>query len=56
MKFRRFLAIMMTVLMLIGMMPTAMAEACNHFNAVITDTGFDMDYYGNMTLHFVPAE
>jgi len=26
------------------------------FNAVITDTGFDMDYYGTMTLHFVPAE
>jgi len=26
------------------------------FNAVITDTGFDMDYYGTMTLHFEPAE
>lgn len=26
------------------------------FNAVPTATGFDMDYYGTMTLHFVPAE
>ena len=26
------------------------------FNAVLTDTGFDMDYYGTMTLHFVLAE
>lgn len=26
------------------------------FNAVLTDEGFDMDYYGTMTLHFVPAE
>ena len=26
------------------------------FNAVLTDTGFDMDYYGTMNLHFVPAE
>ena len=26
------------------------------FNAVLTETGFDMDYYGTMTLHFVPAE
>jgi len=26
------------------------------FNAILTDTGFDMDYYGTMTLHFVPAE
>ena len=26
------------------------------FNAILTDTGFDMDYYGTMNLHFVPAE
>ena len=26
------------------------------FNAVITDEGFDMDYYGTMTLHFEAAE
>jgi len=26
------------------------------FNAVITEAGFDMDFYGTMTLHFVPAE
>lgn len=26
------------------------------FNAILTDTGFDLDYYGTMTLHFVPAE
>ncbi|MDO4739133.1 MAG: leucine-rich repeat domain-containing protein [Eubacteriales bacterium] len=26
------------------------------FNAVLIDAGFDMDYYGTMTLHFVPAE
>ncbi|MBR5289078.1 MAG: leucine-rich repeat protein [Clostridia bacterium] len=26
------------------------------FNAVLTDAGFDMDYYGTMTLHFVLAE
>lgn len=26
------------------------------FNAVPTPTGFDMDYYGTMTLHFAPAE
>jgi len=26
------------------------------FNAVPTPTGFDMDYYGTMTLHFVPVE
>ena len=26
------------------------------FNAVLTDTGFDLDFYGTMTLHFVPAE
>ena len=26
------------------------------FNAVLTDSGFDMDYYGTMTLHFVLAE
>ncbi len=26
------------------------------FNAVPTSTGFDMDFYGTMTLHFVPAE
>ena len=26
------------------------------FNAVPTPTGFDLDYYGTMTLHFVPAE
>ena len=32
MKFRRIMAIMMTVLMLISMMPTTMAEACNHIN------------------------
>ena len=25
-------------------------------NAVLTGEGFDMDYYGTMTLHFVPAE
>ena len=25
------------------------------FNAILTDTGFDMDYYGTMNLHFVPA-
>jgi hypothetical protein len=26
------------------------------FNAVLTDDGFEMDYYGTMTLHFAPAE
>jgi len=26
------------------------------FNAVITDEGFDMDYYGSMILHFVPEK
>ena len=26
------------------------------FNAVITDAGFDMDFYGTMVLHFVPVE
>ena len=26
------------------------------FNCVATETGFDMDYYGTMTMHFVPAE
>ena len=26
------------------------------FNAALTDTGFDMDYYGTMTLHFVLAQ
>ena len=26
------------------------------FNAALTDAGFDMDYYGTMTLHFVLAE
>jgi len=26
------------------------------FNAALTDSGFDMDYYGTMTLHFVLAE
>ena len=26
------------------------------FNCVPTDTGFDMDYYGTMTMHFIPAE
>jgi hypothetical protein len=26
------------------------------FNCVPTATGFDMDYYGTMTMHFVPAE
>jgi len=26
------------------------------FNAVLTDDGFDMDYYGSMMLHFVPVE
>ncbi len=26
------------------------------FNAIPTSTGFDLDYYGTMTLHFVPAE
>ncbi|MBQ3575211.1 MAG: hypothetical protein IJA26_06055, partial [Clostridia bacterium] len=26
------------------------------FNAVLTETGFDMDFYGTMNLHFVPAE
>jgi hypothetical protein len=26
------------------------------FNAVLTDAGFDMDYYGTMTLHFVLAQ
>ena len=25
-------------------------------NAVLTDAGFDMDYYGTMVLHFVPEE
>ena len=26
------------------------------FNCVPTATGFDMDYYGTMTMHFTPAE
>jgi hypothetical protein len=26
------------------------------FNAVLTDDGFDMDYYGTMVLHYVPEE
>ena len=26
------------------------------YNCTPTDTGFDMDYYGTMTLHLVPAE
>jgi hypothetical protein len=26
------------------------------FNCTPTDTGFDMDYYGTMTMHFVPAQ
>ena len=26
------------------------------FNCVPTDTGFDMDYYGTMTMHLIPAE
>ena len=26
------------------------------FNCIPTDAGFDMDYYGTMLMHFVPAE
>ena len=27
-----------------------------NYNFIPTETGFDMDFYGTMNLHFVPAE